>query len=298
VKTIFNREFRLKMHPRKIRLLSYATIILVLLVYCFVPGRQEQSFRQTASAGSVDGRPVMHTFYEKTAVGEDDLLEAWKEEWTKVGFDAKVLTLEDAKRHKYYVKMEEALSQTLNGMYDQMCFYRWLAMATSGGGWMCDYDTFPTNFPMDEMENLPNKGKFTSFENHVPSLMSGTEKEWMRVTKLLVDAIPRIPARVKSDMHAFLVLKDEKKHKVNFRNAMGPVFPYKNKLYAEVPRELDCKQMEEGRAVHISHSYVKRAHARKMFPLKINSVEAMLHRGEAARVFMADWNEQCGGSNV
>jgi len=36
--------------------------------------------RRTASEVSDDDRPGMHTFSEKVKKGEDDLLEAWKEE--------------------------------------------------------------------------------------------------------------------------------------------------------------------------------------------------------------------------
>ena len=46
----------------------------------------------------------------------------------------------------------------------------------------------PTFFPTEEGKDLPNGGNFTSFEQHVPSLLSGSQKEWERVSKLLLEA--------------------------------------------------------------------------------------------------------------
>ena len=124
-------------------------------------------------------RPMMHTFYENSDVGEDDLLEYWKEAWNEAGWDTVVLTMEDAKKHPYYDEMFSVIDPIWGMTYNGLCFYRWLAMAASGGGWMSDYDLFPTNFPKEEgfMDSLPNRGDFTSFYGHVPSLMSGREDE-------------------------------------------------------------------------------------------------------------------------
>lgn len=270
-----------------------------------VLGRQMRSSVRTTSVASSDGRPIMHTFYEKLAIGEDDLLEVWKKEWNDAGFEVKVLKMEDAQRHPYCKEMEKVIfGHVYHNPYDTLCYYRWLAMAASGGGWMCDYDTFPTNFSIDEGKKLPNNGKMTSFENHVPSLISGTAAEWTRVAKLLVEAIPRIPEDVKSDMHAFQLLKQEGTHDVDFRNSKMSIsfgYPYKKALKANLPREVDCEKMAERRAIHFAHSYVQESYEQGMFPLQnITSVnEAMFkRRGEAARIFLADWRAQCKQSSA
>lgn len=273
-----------------------------LLTY-FVTKTQIQTSRRITSTVSDDDRPIMHTFFEKTINGEEDLVVAWREEWTKAGFNARVLKLEDAKSHPYFKKMERVVEPLFSKGYDAMCLYRWLAMAASGGGWMCDYDTFPTNFPMDEGKNLPNNGRFTSYESHVPSLLSGTAEEWTRVAKLLVEAVPRIEENLKSDMHAFQTLRKEGTHNVDFREArlnLREGFPYLKALSYTSPRVVDCKKMAGGRALHLAHRYSRESYEEGMFPLYLvaTAQEAISRRGQAARIFMADWRHQCGGSNV
>jgi len=288
---------------QKKSLLLLVLIVSVVVTY-FAPSNEMSFVRRTASDVSDDDRPIMHTFYEKVGRGDDDLLEAWKEEWTIAGFEAKVLTLKDAKRHSYFTEMEKFVKPHFGTGYNAMCLYRWLAMAASGGGWMCDYDTFPTNFPMKEARRLPGDGRLTSFESHTPSLVSGTADEWSRVSKKLIEVMPKVEMDIKSDMHAFVVVKKEgSKNQVDFRNArlnLREGFVYKKAFSPDVPREVDCKAMAIGRAVHLAHRYTYESLERGMFPLPDvkSPYEAIVHRGEAARIFMADWRQQCGGSNI
>jgi len=295
-------SFNQRINKRKKILILHAILITTVLSY-FVPGSEIQSFRRTASVISDDRRPIMHTFYEKLPEGEDDLLVAWKEEWTLVGFETRVLNFEDAKRHPYFKQMEEVVKPMFGEGYNAMCLYRWLAIAASGGGWMTDYDTFPTNFPMDEGIILPNNGNLTSFEVHVPSLMSGRADEWTRVAKLLVEAFPKVERPVKSDMHALEIIRNEAVHNIHFLPArlnMIQGFPYKNVLSSDSLREVDCDTMAGGVAIHFAHYYTTDSYDKGMFPLpNVTSSRQAVHcRGKAARVFMADWRDQCGGSNI
>ena len=69
-------------------------------------------------------------------------------------------------------------------------------MATVGGGFMSDYDTLPLQGSYDIAANvldgsrdeLPNDGKFTVYDWHVPSLMTGSAEEWNRLSAKLLDA--------------------------------------------------------------------------------------------------------------
>jgi len=303
-----------QIEKRKKILIIHAVLVLAICNY-FVPRShshshsnshshsKRQPFRRATSSDPDNERPIMHTFYEKVKDGENDLLVAWKEEWTRAGFETRVLKLDDAKRHPYFKQMEKVVKPMFGKEYNAMCLYRWLAMAASGGGWMCDYDTFPTNFPMDEGTNLPYNGRFTSFEVQVPSLVSGTADEWTRVAKLLVEAMPKVKEKIKSDMHAFAILRTEGTHKIYFLPArlnMKGGFPYKKAISSHSQREVDCNRMAIGRAVHFAHYYTRQSYNKGMFPLhNVTSLDqALSRRGEAAKIFMADWREQCGGSNV
>ena len=81
-------------------------------------------------------RPVMHTFFQEVKQGELHLLRVWEKEWRRVGFRTKVLTMEDAKNHSLYNEMKEVIDPLWKELYNGLCFYRWIAMASVGGGWM------------------------------------------------------------------------------------------------------------------------------------------------------------------
>lgn len=271
--------------------------IVAILSFAFTK-RNSKSPEPMSIYASYYGRPVMHTFYEKVSVGEDDLLEVWKEEWSRLGFEARVLTLEDAKRHPYFEEMEAMMTPLFGGGYDAMCFYRWLAMAASGGGWMSDYDTFPTNFPTYEGLNLPNGGQFTSFEDHIPCLLSGSASEWTRVSRLLMDAVHRVAIEPKSDMHTFELIRGDENHGVDYRERTANL---REGFVYQSPRTVDCEAMAVGRAIHIAHRYTIHAFQKGLFPFQdevSNYDQAFKRRAEAIKVFLDDWQKQCGGSNV
>ena len=55
-------------------------------------------------------------------------------QWRRAGFDTKVLTMEDAKKHSLYKEMKEVVDPLWGESYNGLCFYRWIAMAEVGGG--------------------------------------------------------------------------------------------------------------------------------------------------------------------
>jgi len=248
-------------------------------------------------------RPIIHTFFHKVKrmTTEDETLRVWKEEWGNAGFETVVLTLDDAKKHPDFEEIEK-LMKPLFGLegYNALCFYRWMAMAASGGGWMSDHDTLPLNFPIAEGFNLPNGGNFTSFQVYVPSLMSGTEEEWNRVFKLLIDAIPRINNRPDteekklSDMHAFEVLHREKNGSIIFRPYDVDV--HDGYIY-ESPHKVNCRKMS-GRAVHLSHAYTAKALKDGTFPIEVaEDIDEPTGemRAQGAKAFLNEWRYQCAG---
>ena len=88
-------------------------------------------------------QPVMHTFFEPAYGKYDNLvveLGVWEKAWTDAGWKTSVLTLKDAQRHPYFKRFKRTFDNAKYKVddYNRMCFYRWLAMAASGGGWMSD----------------------------------------------------------------------------------------------------------------------------------------------------------------
>jgi len=238
-------------------------------------------------------RPIIHTFEQKEGRGDLDLVRLWKGEWSKAGFYPKILTIADAKKHPYFKEMEDIVRPIFGDSYDAMNFYRWLAMASVGGGWMSECDTFPTNFPMDEGFNLPQGGILSSYETHVPALLSGTAEEWTRVSRLIIDAIPRIEGP-KREMHILQALKDEGNSNVHFLSK----FNVQVGLVYKSPHQVDCEKMGAGRAVHMAHPYMDKAFAKRLFPIEITGPgPAKDYRADAVSKFMDDWRYQCGGSN-
>jgi len=148
---------------------------------------------------------------------------------------------------------------------------------------------------LNEGINLPNNGTFTSFQLHIPALVSGTAEEWDRVSKLLIDAIPRVEYDVKSDMHALDVLRQEKeKHDIIF---MTPKFNVLHGFQYKSFRKVNCEAMSIGRAIHFSHYTTDLSVRAGLYPLKKDEKDphGSRRRGKAIRTFLDDWRDQCNG---
>jgi len=254
-------------------------------------------------------KPVIHTFFQpmqgERNEGRDPLIDVWSLEWRNAGFEPVVLTVDDAKRHPYFKTMEEAVRKEFaDDEYNTLCFYRYLAMAASGGGWMSDYDTFPTNFPLDEAIVLPNDGKFTSFSGQVPALISAGSDEWTRVAKLMVEAISRDTSGHPSAMHILRFLQnemidDEIPHDlILFPNDGQNVI---KRFQYDEPHKISCERMSVGRAIHMSHIAIDVLKTETdNYPSKLHeaSNDMKSERALLAMTYMDEWRTQCGGSNV
>ena len=87
----------------------------------------------------------------------------------------------DAKKSPFYKQLLVKFGQIPlgeNPEYEKACYFRYLAMSETGGGWMSDYDTLPLHFPATG--DLVSNGTFTVLQGHIPALMSGSQDEWRR----------------------------------------------------------------------------------------------------------------------
>ena len=282
---------------------------------------------------NIDGpKPIMHTFYQRidpehhhtgttanqgTGMSTDkahlDLLATWTYAWEDAGFETKILNIEDVKNHAKYDKIRNFLDHEAFGEYDELCFLRWFAMATVGGGWMSDYDVVPLKslVPQDyfgvpkrlskgdmEANNgipLPHKGQFTVYANEgrVPSLMSGSKKEWERLAQALLDLAHDHTEDFYSDMYA---LGDYDKKKRNaFIKESQVVFRLADVISAE--GKIECDQVwkmekEHYWTVHFSHWNINDAVEHGILDGGVTHDD----RPWIAREFVEDWKKQCAES--
>lgn len=155
---------------------------------------------------NLEVRPVIYTFYARIDpekhvryTGMSDsadrlMLQHWERYWRKVGWEPKILTMDDARRHPQFERFDEALDlDKINfGIYDKLCMLRWLAIAAVGGGFLADYDVFPIRNVNYDGIKLPYNGKLTVYEQAlnggIPCLISGTYQEYDRVSELILES--------------------------------------------------------------------------------------------------------------
>ena len=261
---------------------------------------------------SSDDRPVMHTFYEGNAEGyccgmlesgHLKLLEVWEKSWQDKGWATKVLTKEDAERHPDFSLLQEKLTKLQVDQYNQKCWWRWLSMASitdgaerGGGGWMSDYDTFPLELDAHKGRTLEqeNNGQFTSYQDHVPSLIHASREEWDRVLHLMIDMLPERINRFASDMNLLLQVRDElgdDESGIKWQSMIENTFPYVKKSNGDLA--VDCPRCRGELAVHLSHKGVMVAVRNDLYPEIDRKLGVINGRGTAAQVFMEEYNEQC-----
>ena len=114
---------------------------------------QELAPEEVPVASSVvstsESRPVMYTFYDRTEPGgiskgirstgmddksDNELLALWKKHWENAGWEPRILSLEDARKHPSYddyvsrlesLPMDGVSGEGKNRLYNQLCFLRW-----------------------------------------------------------------------------------------------------------------------------------------------------------------------------
>lgn len=263
-----------------------------------------------------DPRPVMNTFFAiregLAAIKKDDAetLAIWKQAWSAAGWNPRVISMKDAEGHPEYEDIVNKLNNEVplghNPDYDRSCYLRHFAMAALGGGWMSDYDTVPISINATLYgRQLPNDGKFTTFEVGTPSLIVGNGNEWARVSNALLregisannDDTRGLQEtgrpRLFSDMMALEALVEKKEVIVNEPKT---VFQLREEWKIKATDILEwnfepnpslkahCETMQSVMAVHISHQSI---------------IDMFIHFLHARPLLMAEfldrWSKLCGG---
>mmetsp|Transcript_15759 Transcript_15759/g.24507 ORF Transcript_15759/g.24507 Transcript_15759/m.24507 type:complete len:354 (+) Transcript_15759:151-1212(+) len=238
-------------------------------------------------------RPIMHTFFQPIRTGGDTpagmsqeahqaLLKEWEAAWQQAGWDTKVLTVQDAKKHPEFEPLSRIIQTFDIGEYDKLCFIRWIAMAaTNSGGWMSDYDVFPLHD--FRHEGVPNNGAFTMHDGYVPSLASGSKSEWLRMIKRMIDHAQIVRSR--SDMFAVEELghADGNLFRMDYT-----VMPGNNALTGK-EWTWECRALTyppNKRAVHFSHRAIQEG--------RLQQGQTLENRAEIASEWLQMWLQKCG----
>lgn len=138
--------------------------------------------------------PIIHVFFEPIAqeqrftsmTDEDDeaLLDFWKQAWKAAGWEPRVLTLQDAKKHPLYHEFQNELDNLCIDEFGRLSLLRWIALAAAGGGWMADYDAFPLRDFSNDV--LDNNGEVTIYEAVAPVVVSGSVNALTVMAKYLL----------------------------------------------------------------------------------------------------------------
>lgn len=218
---------------------------------------------------------VIYTFYsriERTSKAEGNheaILENWKNSWRDMGWEPRLLTMKDAKKHPNYKNFKNVLDRLpldgksgAVGEYNKMCYYRWLAMSNVGG-WFADFDTVPLRRPTKQDYEDSIQGKFNVYHRfHVPALVSGSKEEWNRMTSLLIESGLNFLNHVSdsddyklwSDMVAlqYVVANDLCDCNVHNKVAEGRFF-----LDGKPVQPRECWSYRKDIAAHFSHDAMK-----------------------------------------
>ena len=135
-------------------------------------------------------RPHIYAFYSNLGGADLDyhLAAVWREAWYDAGFNPIVKSIDDAKKHELYQEFHIAFDSSKYSLDHERKkdYLKWLAMIVNGGGWLSDLNTFPLNIHASEGRVLPSGGNFTVYSHQFSHLMSGSAKEWSRVSEMLL----------------------------------------------------------------------------------------------------------------
>jgi len=164
------------------------SVICALVSTLFLAGRPMASQPESCTVHTYFDENVLIRDGEESIAGQRATLQAWVTAWAAAGWQPRVLDESAAKNHPDFYTLRAKFQKlpTVNSKeYELACFLRHVALAAVGGGWMSDYDVVPVNMP--PCLALPNKGRFTTHEKFIPSLVSGSADECTRVAHLLGD---------------------------------------------------------------------------------------------------------------
>jgi hypothetical protein len=148
----------------------------------------------------------IYTFYEKVFDKQDGLIDLWKKNWRRKGFDPIVLSIKDSEKSSLF----EEFSKKINlihryivgeniSRYGLACYYRWIAYSLQDNEeafLVSDYDIININFKIEDCEYKYGKisflnrfcpclalGKSNDYKTFVEDILSISEKHLLELKK-------------------------------------------------------------------------------------------------------------------
>lgn len=238
-------------------------------------------------------RPKIHTFFEHVpnlGMIEDEnnqMLDFWKSQWTRAGFDPIPLNTATAKQSPDFAKYKRKLKKmALSSPWNQHMFIRWIAMSVVGG-WYADYDVYPLQHSAKDMAQALANSELTLFD-YYPSLMHGSVLEYKRFTKALLDLGTAMQHRQNQSMFwtdSLAVRELMHSPNVNYQYERDLKVIWGKEALKKVATS--CDDLIPFYAVHIDHNAVltgERVAAQQRLPK---------YRLSVAQAWLEDYRQRC-----
>lgn len=168
--------------------------------------------------------PKVYAYYDPISARyfspHTELIKIWKNSWRQRGWEPVVLNKSIAQQHPlfgYYDQVFRSYPTTNHKEYELACYYRWIAMAVVGGGFLSDYDVMNIDFPSHPHAYKDEyKKPLTVYQGFVPALVAGTKEEYEKVVQEMATYKPKDNYIVKDKPHLsdMLILRNLVQEKV------------------------------------------------------------------------------------
>lgn len=118
---------------------------------------------------------------------EGGIQRAWRNSWAMYGWTPIMLGIEEAQKHRLFNDVTAHVKQlpSVNvESYELACYYRWLALAAVGGGWLADYDVI--NYGLKPRVCGRDIAIFTR-GHYVPCLTWATHAGAERIVRMILE---------------------------------------------------------------------------------------------------------------
>jgi hypothetical protein len=128
----------------------------------------------------------IYTFYEKVFDKQEELIDLWKINWSKKGFDPIVLSIKDSEKSSLFEEFSKKINLIHRDIvgknisrYGLACYYRWIAYSLQDNEeafLVSDYDIININFKIEDCEY--KYGKISFLNRFCPCLALGKSNDY------------------------------------------------------------------------------------------------------------------------